>query len=337
VDRDSEEKARLTPRITARAEVLTAVRIPNASSVHAWEQSRADGPWHCPECRSDVVLKRGRIVVAHFAHKPPTCCEYGVGESWEHRRSKFELFQALSRDARVTSLELERDLGRVRPDLYATIDGVDVAIEVQISALSMDTIERRTTEYRRQGIAVLWLAIWCPALAEKRYAPRSWEKWLHAAYFGRVYYFCPGAGLRLAAYHFDEHRLWVEESSWYDESGYEQSAGGYDRRSRRYRTPKRGPTLHLIDDFAACNRTSWDGGTISVPAARLYLDTKAQWWQASSSRSAPPGSSRSRQGLDILHRGWKKGTPKEVERETKSVSVDEGLARRRGRAEAGLG
>ena len=68
-----------------------------------------------------------------------------------------EIYQALLRQPGVKDVALERPLTSVRPDVSATIHGVPVAIEVQISALSMDTIIHRTQEYARKGIYVLWL------------------------------------------------------------------------------------------------------------------------------------------------------------------------------------
>jgi competence protein CoiA len=98
-----------------------------------------------------------------------------------------EIFQALKNDPRVRDVALERPLGTNRPDVSAHINGVPVAIEVQISSLSIETIMQRTIQYAQKGIYVLWLLQWTPKLDAKRYTPRLWEKWIHAAYFGRVY------------------------------------------------------------------------------------------------------------------------------------------------------
>src|SRR4051812_4753271 len=49
------------------------------------------------------------------------------------------------------NLFLELPLGTVRPDVSAEINGTPVAIEVQISALSIETITRRTIDYHQKG------------------------------------------------------------------------------------------------------------------------------------------------------------------------------------------
>ena len=60
-----------------------------------------------------------------------------------------EIFEALQRHPAVSNAALERPLGTNRPDVSAYINGVPVAIEVQISSLSLDTITCRTIEYAR--------------------------------------------------------------------------------------------------------------------------------------------------------------------------------------------
>lgn len=53
--------------------------------------------------------------------------------------------RALRQAPNVRDAALERLLENVRPDASAYINGIPVAIEVQISSLSFETIMRRTT------------------------------------------------------------------------------------------------------------------------------------------------------------------------------------------------
>src|SRR5438105_1048164 len=105
-------------------------------------------------------------------------CEFATGESETHRNCKLEIYLALQKTAGVTNLALERAFGNVRLDVSATIDGVPVGIEVQISSLSPETVQQRTIEYAREGMYVLWLSQWTSKLDRKRYLPTIWEKWL---------------------------------------------------------------------------------------------------------------------------------------------------------------
>ena len=48
--------------------------------------------------------------------------------------AKWKFFEALKKAPNVSNVALEHSLGVVRPDVSATINGVPVAIEVQIRA-----------------------------------------------------------------------------------------------------------------------------------------------------------------------------------------------------------
>ncbi|MGO8677885.1 MAG: competence protein CoiA [Limisphaerales bacterium] len=241
----------------------------NRSVIAKWE-SRANAPFACPECGGEVVLRQGTARMNHFAHKSPISCHYAGGETSDHRRCKLEIYEALLRRPGVTDVRLERSLGSARPDVSANFNGVPVAIEVQISTLSQETILRRTKEYERKGIYVLWLLQWTPYLDGSRYSPRLWEKWVHAAYFGRVYYWVKG--LTVAAYSFDPYFSQVPPASWYSDEGEQMSARGYNRKSKRYRTPVRRRTLNLASDFVPRQREWWKGGNLTIPFAKLFID-----------------------------------------------------------------
>ena len=173
---------------------------------------------------------------------------------------------------------MERPLGTNHPDVSAYINGVPVAIEVQISSLSLETITRRTIEYARKGIYVLWLLQWTPELNSPRYTPQIWEKWIHAAYFGRVYYWLEG--LKVASYHFDPHFKSVPKKSWYSADGKKMTGGGYSQRSKRHRTAVAGETFNLVTDFAPKQRYWWTGNGLTVPDAKLFMEK--------SKRTEPP-------------------------------------------------
>jgi len=252
--------------------MLSARRKSDGQTVTAYSESKANAPFYCLVCGDEVALKTGKHRINHFAHVNPLACRYAENESEAHRRCKMEIYIALSRQPGVSNVALERPLENVRPDVSGEINGVPVAIEVQISSLSPETIQRRTIEYARDGIYVLWLLQWTPKLDARRYTPRLWEKWIHAAYFGRVYYWTHG--LNVVSYHFDPSHRTIPKTMWYSENGKKMTAGGYSRRSKRYCTPVRGRTFHLVTDFGPRNRDWWEGKGITVPAAKLYIDRR---------------------------------------------------------------
>jgi competence protein CoiA len=130
--------------------MLSAKRKSDGQTVAAYFESRSNGPFVCLECNGEVILKTGRTKVNHFAHANPIACKFATGESEEHRRCKLEIFQALRKEPGVSNVALESPLGTVRPDVSAYIHGVPVAIEVQISSLSLETIMRRTIDYAQR-------------------------------------------------------------------------------------------------------------------------------------------------------------------------------------------
>jgi competence protein CoiA len=193
--------------------MLSARRQSDGQAVLAYDERKENGPFSCIECGDPVILKTGRNRINHFAHEFPLARHYAENESDEHRRCKTEIYQALLHHPRASKVALERPLGTNRPDVSAMIGGVPVAIEVQISNLSVETIQQRTIEYFRKGIAVLWLLPWTPDLDTPRYTPTLWEKWVHACYFGRVYYWLKE--LEVVAYHFEASLKSVPKRTWH--------------------------------------------------------------------------------------------------------------------------
>jgi competence protein CoiA len=175
-----------------------------------------------------------------------------------------EIYEALVREPGVTNVALERRMGTNRPDVSASINGVPVAIEVQLSALSLETIIYRTMEYARKGVYVLWLSQWTPALREARYSPRLWEKWVHAAYFGQVYYWL--GGLKVARYRF--HPFLKRTGA--PRTG--NPATDFRFHSRRYRTPKRDGVFNFAQKFVPKGREAWESKRIKIPEAKLFMN-----------------------------------------------------------------
>jgi len=174
------------------------VALANGSRVHAANADRA-GQFCCPapDCGGVVTLKRGRIRIAHFAHKPGATCLYGSGETAEHDLAKSRLFQAFADLGREVELEPFIPVGQTyaRPDLVVRRGNPPVAIEIQHSPIAFSEIERRTKVLSRAGLAVWWIVpIDLDSLepsngAVERYSPRPYERWLHEFHGGYLWYF----------------------------------------------------------------------------------------------------------------------------------------------------
>jgi competence protein CoiA len=250
--------------------MLCAQRKSNRVSVSADSEEKSSGPFICPHCEEEVSLRKSQVRLNHFAHRPASLCSYGAPESEAHRRCKKEIYEALLKEPGVKNAALERSLTTCRPDVSARINGVPVAIEVQISTISLETIIRRTEEYARRGIYVLWLLQWSPYLDAERYSPRLWEKWIHASYFGRVYYWIEG--LKVVSYRFEPYYDQVGGNSWYSNRGKLTKGIRYKRKSKRYRQPVRGKVFNLARDFGPMERCAWQGGDFLVPKAKIFLE-----------------------------------------------------------------
>lgn len=143
--------------------MLTAKTVPTAEKVIA-DRSLRGGAFQCPNCREPVSLKAGDIVVAHFAHRVGAVCAW-AGESREHAQTKRAIYDMIAGGIAASgrqadySVELEKNLGPARPDVWLDdrARGVRVAIEVQASALTAETILERTARYRRLATHVLWV------------------------------------------------------------------------------------------------------------------------------------------------------------------------------------
>ncbi len=105
----------------------------------------------CPVCRDGVILKRGRIKVAHFAHVPGADCG-AAGESPRHLLGKRVLadeFRAIG--YRVTLEDSYPQMGRRVDVAVAMPTGHRVAVEVQDSPIPVAEMKRRMAADRRLG------------------------------------------------------------------------------------------------------------------------------------------------------------------------------------------
>lgn len=203
----------------------------------------------CPKCKKIVILKRGRIVIAHFSHKPPTNCSWARGETKAHLEAKQIVFDGLQARGVTAMLEYVVDTlpGDRRADVMAWSATNVLAIELQHTSIGIPEIEARANAYSRAGIAQIWLPFLSGTVLSasepradgtlfvERYSPRPFEKWVHGF----------GGGDGMWMYVPDEkafrhanmkgHQTYVESSSWFGEGGEEMSAGGFYKWSKRYR------------------------------------------------------------------------------------------------------
>lgn len=208
------------------------------------------GPtYFCPRCKGEVVLKKGRKVVQHFAHKPPTDCTWAKGETRAHMEAKVVVSVALT--ARGLRTELEFIVNTLQGDRRADVmawspKGLQIAFELQHTPIGLDEIEHRASSYARAGIAQIWIPflkskVWDEGVPRhggwfvQRYSPRLFERWVHG-FNGKngMWMYDPNDKAfwlgRLAG-----HQTYVEESTYFSEGGEENYSGGFWKYSKRFK------------------------------------------------------------------------------------------------------
>lgn len=120
------------------------------------------GTYLCPMCESPVILKRGRKVVAHFAHAPNSDCPGAEPESWRHLLAKQVLLEEFTALGWGPQMEVSHPRFGRRVDVGVKIRRPGgfyyIAFEVQDSTIQVDTMKARIAADRRIGYdATAWL------------------------------------------------------------------------------------------------------------------------------------------------------------------------------------
>lgn len=126
----------------------------NNQYVYAQHASN-DERYRCPTCGEELVLKKGKHMVAHFAHKVNiTCYQYTYNkESVEHLSAKHTIYKALHGKY---SVNMEYYLSEIKqtPDIIINEKHV---IEFQFSPISLDTLIKRTRGYHSLNLNIIWI------------------------------------------------------------------------------------------------------------------------------------------------------------------------------------
>jgi competence protein CoiA len=118
----------------------------------------------CQLCEKPMIIKAGEVLQAHFAHQSscPSSEYSSQPESPEHRAAKKYLAEHLVEEFpeyEGATIEYEVPIPEVRriADLLATWpNGHRKALEVQLSAITIEHLRKRTEDYERAGINVVW-------------------------------------------------------------------------------------------------------------------------------------------------------------------------------------
>jgi competence protein CoiA len=156
-----------------------------------------------------------------------------------------------------------------------------VVIEVQASALTLDTINKRVLGYNKfnDPINIVWIIPLKEELGDATFRPRLYEWYLHSMYYGRVYYWIKGMGAKVIPVHFDKTDRWIPETSWYNEFGEEEVAGGYAKDYKTIVKPNFGEVCDLRN-FKERRREEFipENEKKAVPKCHIFMDRLKKWW-----------------------------------------------------------
>lgn len=265
-----------------------AIRRGDGKRVSAWNVRKTDGPFICPGCLSDVIHRSPWSMRRHFAHHARLSPLDTSRESRLHFACKREIFSDLSRafpngrwicDSRRFKGDKASGRKDRQPDIFGVIRGQPVAIEVQKSSMGIRSLIARTKDYSVMGISMLWIVPLTGPMGEDLIRPRLIERYLHAMYFGRVYYWREGMRSEVLPIHFDLATRPVTFRS--NDGGSWEEAGTYDKPYKTIRRPRPArrliPIAHLFRSKDRREFLPW-GESRPIPAARLWTDTVRRWW-----------------------------------------------------------
>jgi competence protein CoiA len=295
--------------------MLVALNTNNERCLSA-ETEKNNAPFHCPECGSEVILKKGTQKVHHYAHKPPTSCVHGKGEGELHYRVKLEIYQALKNHPNCEKCEIERRLepnskkgwSGLRPDISLKIRETHVAIEIQDSQIDEQEILKRMKSYEARNIYLVWVfpqnepnkieRNWTEIQGKNKLicSPTSWQQLIHKLCFGRVYYWQHGAFVKPV--HFNKYSYWIHSGNWVEDIGLEDTYwgqenvddanyGGYNKthkgkkiaRTPKFKDSEEDILLHLADSFVKRDKLESEFHGASYPSAKVWIDNLPTWWK----------------------------------------------------------
>jgi len=138
-------------------EMLTALTKDN-QLVIADKKLRKKDLYFCPACHNQVRLRRGKILLPHFAHRQNAACFALLeNESERHLVGKLAILNFFKGANLEGDLEVYFPAIQQRPDVLLTNGQHQTAIEFQCSPLSAERHKQRNKGYQSLKIPVIWI------------------------------------------------------------------------------------------------------------------------------------------------------------------------------------
>lgn len=263
------------------------------SKVSASLVTKNDGPFYCPVCLSDAIVRKCTEKADHFAHKGKLSPAITSKNQELHDKCKNEICEYLKTAYPEGNWETERPIPPIEskgwnkeiiPDIsgrLGTKKDQPVAIEIQKSAYTLNRIHDKTIEYAKRNIFVIWIVPLSKELGTEPFRPRLYEKYLHSIYYGRTYYWTPKTSPQIIPIHFSPTKRWIDEKTWFDiEYGEERTTGGFYLSYKTLKSPNYGSRCLLDKDFKTEDRPEFipKNQKKNVPESNIFMDKLTKWW-----------------------------------------------------------
>ena len=150
-------KSLLTAR-TAGGELVILTRGQSLESLREWRKQES---FYCPQCKEQLLLKVGDVVIPHFAHYQQSSCRdsFSEGESPAHLLGKSQLYELFSRYALDVKLEPFLQDIQQRPDLLVLWGNTEVPVEFQCSTIPTSLVRQRNAGYYLLKMLPIWIIL----------------------------------------------------------------------------------------------------------------------------------------------------------------------------------
>lgn len=257
--------------------------------VFATQVKKENGPFFCPECLSEAIVRHCVEKKDHFAHKSRQSPILLNKDQKLHNQCRDEIFNELKEKYPDGNWQTERPIpanfknkgNKERiPDISGKINGKGIAIEVQVSSYTINRIYEKTVDYTKLGIAVLWLIPLKEELGQEPFRPRLFEKYLHSIYFGKVFYYNVGNKTKLNSVHYSPAKRWIEENEWYEEDASHRIEGGFYLTYKTIKSPNYGKVVDLVENFSVIKNDGFSpkNEKKEIPECLIFSTNEKNWW-----------------------------------------------------------